>query len=886
MLRHFDLPPQVLNAIETHHRQFHSDFSPIEHALFLAKLQPDELSNICKLSVNKKSRLSGQKIINMINALPIVDTFVTVHPINQSMVCLHVKLIMMFEWNVKYHGHIQSFWLFIEDSEKKRIYHYENITINKTTKEVELDIYTPVFSPMPKEYFVRILSDSWVSCEVLSSISLEDITLPQFSQSFTSIEDKSLLPVSVVGEPYMNSLRQYEFFNKLQTQVFDKIYRSDDNMVIAAPNGSGKGLCILLALYRLRKRHPSAKCVYVSPVEGIVRKRYSEWKFLSNSFGWNVVNFTSSDTMETFNSADVIMCSSKQWDSFFTRVDVPLKVGLYIFDGVHLISEEVNATTEAIITRLKHMSNENERIITCSETLACPLDFADWIGTDCFYNFSVSSRPIQLDCRIRSFPGKHYVPRMNVMNKAIFSSIQLHSRNAHQQALVFVSSRAQTRSTAMELISHVASQNANDFETVSFLNCNPLTFENTLNSVSDKVLKHALSFGIGLVHNALSKSDRSVVKRMYEHGEIKVLISTVEFVWTSDFASLVIVKGTEMFDASSRRYKSYPFSLIAEMCTLSGRPGVDRIGTSIVMTTEDEKILLKRRLEENGFLVESTLCKNLCNFINVEINRGTIKSMNDAFKWINCTFFSKRLIQNPSYYESRSKEEASFRKDLIEKTIRSLVENECLIRRGVGLTPSDLGKIAVAFNLDYSLPKLLRSCLEDIRLEFKRWASVKQYDMNQSHKEIPDDILGAIVGQLLFALSGVITLQSIIPVRIGDEEVIRELTRMGQWKTKPPRLDVSFPAIARVITDGFKSGLQTKCFLLFQAHLQEIKLQSKDVYKDLSTLIQITEVMLSACKMIVQNSSVMEESLMISIINQTSEALDKRYLSSFGPKIT
>jgi len=259
--------------------------------------------------------------------------------------------------------------------------------------------------------------------------------------------------------------------------------------------------------------------------------------------------------------------------------------------------------------------------------------------------------------------------------------------------------------------------------------------------------------------------------------------------------------------------------------------------------------------------------------------------MNDAFKWISCSFFSKRLIQNPSYYESRSKEEVSFRKDLIEKTIRSLVENECLIRRGEGLTPSVLGKIAVAFNLDYSLPKLLRSCLEDIRLEFKRWATIKQYDMNQSHQEIPDDVVGAIVGQLLFAISGVLTLKSTIPVRIGDEDVIRELTRMGQWKTKPPRLDVSFPAIARTNTVGFKSALQVKCFLLFQAHLQEIKLQSKDAYKDLSILIQITGVTLSACKMIVQNSSVMKESLLISIINLIGEALDNRYLKSFGPKM-
>lgn len=73
------------------------------------------------------------------------------------------------------------------------------------------------------------------------------------------------------------------------------------------------------------------------------------------------------------------------------------------------------------------------------------------------YNFRPSVRPVPLEVHINGFPGKHYCPRMATMNKPVFQAIQQHSPS--QPALVFVSSRRQTRLTALDLIAYLAAEN-------------------------------------------------------------------------------------------------------------------------------------------------------------------------------------------------------------------------------------------------------------------------------------------------------------------------------------------------------------------------------------------------------------------------------------------
>ena len=80
-----------------------------------------------------------------------------------------------------------------------------------------------------------------------------------------------------------------------------------------------------------------------------------------------------------------------------------------------------------------------------------------------------------------------------------------------------------------------------------------------LDRVKDSSLKSTLQFGIGMHHAGLMPSDRHVVEELFVSNKIQVMIATSTLAWGVNFpARLVIVKGTEFYDAKSKRYVDFP----------------------------------------------------------------------------------------------------------------------------------------------------------------------------------------------------------------------------------------------------------------------------------------------------------------------------------------
>lgn len=114
------------------------------------------------------------------------------------------------------------------------------------------------------------------------------------------------------------------------------------------------------------------------------------------------------------------------------------------------------------------------RFVGLSTALANARDLGDWLGIDeshhnglvgngssnggSLYNFRPSVRPVPMRITIQGFPGKHYCPRMATMNKPAYAAILEHSPS--KPVLIFVSSRRQTRLTALDLIALCAADDA------------------------------------------------------------------------------------------------------------------------------------------------------------------------------------------------------------------------------------------------------------------------------------------------------------------------------------------------------------------------------------------------------------------------------------------
>lgn len=107
---------------------------------------------------------------------------------------------------------------------------------------------------------------------------------------------------------------------------------------------------------------------------------------------------------------------------------------------------------------ISEQTGNNVRFVGLSTALANAKDVADWMGIHRLglYNFKPSVRPVPIKVFFEGFTEKHYCPRMATMNRPAFKAIKTHSRN--NPVLIFVSSRRQTRLTALDLIAMCAGE--------------------------------------------------------------------------------------------------------------------------------------------------------------------------------------------------------------------------------------------------------------------------------------------------------------------------------------------------------------------------------------------------------------------------------------------
>jgi len=238
------------------------------------------------------------------------------------------------------------------------------------------------------------------------------------------------------------------------------------------------------------------------------------------------------------------------------------------------------------------------RIVGLSTAISNAGDVADWLGIppDGLFNFHPSVRPVPLECHIQvlcvcvcvcvcvcicvcvcvcsracvrapaptpmphflppppppqGFEGKHYCPRMQTMNKPCYAAIRAHS--SQKPTLVFVSSRRQTRLTALDLAAYaLADDMPGQFLNMSQVGCGcvgvcvyvcvcaclcaftctfaylhppppppprppppPSETDACITAALDPSLKQTLQFGIGLHHAGLCDSDRKLAEGLF-----------------------------------------------------------------------------------------------------------------------------------------------------------------------------------------------------------------------------------------------------------------------------------------------------------------------------------------------------------------------------------
>jgi antiviral helicase SLH1 len=462
-------------------------------------------------------------------------------------------------------------------------------------------------------------------------------------------------------------------------------------------------------------------------MKALVRERVMDWgKRLTAPMGLKLVELTGDNTPDTrtIRDADIIITTPEKWDgisrSWQTR-DYVRKVSLVIIDEIHLLGGDRGPILEIIVSRMNYIASQSKgsvRLMGMSTACANATDLANWLGVkEGLFNFRHSVRPVPLEIYIDGFPEQRgFCPLMQSMNRPTFLAIKSHS--PEKPVIVFVASRRQTRLTAKDLINYCGMED----NPRRFVRMSEEDLQLNLARVKDEALREALSFGIGLHHAGLVESDRQLAEELFANNKIQILVATSTLAWGVNLpAHLVVVKGTQYFDAKIEGYRDMDLTDVLQMLGRAGRPQFDSSGIARIFTQESKKAFYKHFLH-TGFPVESTLHQVLDNHLGAEISAGTITTKQDALDYLTWTFFFRRLHKNPSYYglEISAEEHNTmaaqaiaqdFMIDLVDKSLGELAESSCVVFDSatgeVDSTP--FGKIMSYYYLSHKTVRYLMS---------------------------------------------------------------------------------------------------------------------------------------------------------------------------------
>ncbi|KGQ12217.1 Putative helicase mug81 [Beauveria bassiana D1-5] len=643
-LHQFDLAKPILNQLDSK-----------EHLTIEAmkEMEPAEIGALVH------NHGAGKTIANILRNFPTVHVEAEIAPLNRDVLRIKLYVIPDFQWKDHIHGTSESFYIWVENSETSEIYHHEYFILNrrKLHDDHELNFTIPLSDPLPTQIYVRAVSDRWLGAETVTPVSFQHLIRPDTESVYTDLLDLQPLPLSALKNPPLEELyaKRFQFFNPMQTQIFHTLYHTAANVLLGSPTGSGKTVAAELAMWWAFRERPGSKVVYIAPMKALVRERVKDWgSRLAGPLGLKLVELTGDNTPDTrtIKNADIIITTPEKWDgisrSWQTRGYVR-QVSLVIIDEIHLLAGDRGPILEIIVSRMNYiaeMTKNAVRLLGMSTACANASDLANWLGVkEGLFNFRHSVRPVPLELYIDGFPEvRGFCPLMQSMNRPTFLAIKNHS--PEKPVIVFVASRRQTRLTAKDLINFCGMEE----DPRRFLHMDEEDLQLNLSCVKDDALKEAINFGIGLHHAGLVESDRQLSEELFLNNKIQILVATSTLAWGVNLpAHLVVVKGTQFYDAKIEGYRDMDLTDVLQMLGRAGRPQFDNSGVARIFTQDSKKDFYKHFLH-TGFPVESSLHTVLDNHLCAEVSAETILTKQDALDYLTWTFFFRRLHKNPSYY--------------------------------------------------------------------------------------------------------------------------------------------------------------------------------------------------------------------------------------------
>ncbi len=497
-----------------------------------------------------------------------------------------------------------------------------------------------------------------------------------------STEDEEEIDVnSLIKDPSMAKIFPHRKFNPMQSLIADQLLHTDDNMVIAAPTGSGKTVCHELAIVRSLQALPNPlqdlKCVFIAPNKAICQQRAVSWAKSFVPFGLSVIEITGdievSHSLACVARANIVITTPEKWDaltrSWRKHIFLLGCVNLLLLDEIHHLQEDRGAVLETVVVRMRVLAAAYRkkcpqkshlhvlRVIALSATLPNIHDIGQWLqcSSKGLHTFDETFRPVPLKQVVVGYPqsSNDYFFEKS-LDRQVPDIIRKYSKG--HQALVFCPTKKGTE----DLCNHLASSLGRSARHSPGFSV----------QTHDEKLRNLMGKGYAYHHSGVSADDRATVENMFNNRHLSVLCATSTLAHGVNLpAFLVVIRGTNMWQGKDKGYQKMHRSTLMQMCGRAGRPGFDDSGIAVVMTSVVDKEHFENLINHCD-VVESSLPTILTEVLCAEISEEVVTDVDGAISWLRDTFFYVRVHKNPEHYGIST--------ELSEVEVDNKLKNECL----------------------------------------------------------------------------------------------------------------------------------------------------------------------------------------------------------------
>ncbi len=630
-LRQFrGVPPEVLARLERKEL-------PWERWYDLSSQEVGELVRLPKM---------GRTLHRLIHQFPRLELAASVQPVTRSVLKVDLTVTPDFQWDEKVHGTGAEPWLLlVEDADSEFLLHSEPFSLRRAAVEAGDDALisftVPVAEPPPPQYFVRLVSERWLGAEAVLPISFRHLILPEKNPPPTELLDLAPLPRSALRNAAFEALfPDVAAFNPIQTQAFTALYTTDDNALLCAPAGSGRLAAAEFALLRMISNAAEGKgacrAVYVAPHEAVVAARLADWSArFGGALGLTVLRLAGEPAadLKLLERGNILVATPEAWDALSRRWrqrKAVQEVALLIADELHLIGGARGAALEVVASRARYMASQTGRplrVVALAASLANARDVADWLGVPphASFNFPPGARPVPLEVSVLGFEAGSLEARLRAMARPAYAAIGRHAPDG-APAILFAPTRRHARAAALDLLSQAAADGAPlRFRTGAEADVAPF-----LERVADAATRHALSYGVAILHEGQPEAEASACRALFDAGAAQVLVAAAPCAWgLESSARLVVVMGTQFYDVTGQGTADYAVADLLQMLGRASAPAPPGAGAgraaAVLMCHAPRKAYYARFLHE-PLPVESHLDAFLHDHLAAEVAAKTIRS--------------------------------------------------------------------------------------------------------------------------------------------------------------------------------------------------------------------------------------------------------------------